>query len=77
MTASLLTVDELGHTYGTGARAQVAIAELQFAVRDGEFVSIVGPSGCGTTTLLKCVSGLLPPTSGQVRLSGQTCRSGP
>jgi NitT/TauT family transport system ATP-binding protein len=71
VSASLLAVDDLGLTYGTGEKAHVAIAGLEFAIGTGEFVSIVGPSGAGKTTLLKCISGLLPPTSGQVRLSGQ------
>jgi NitT/TauT family transport system ATP-binding protein len=67
----LLSVEDLGLTYGTGEKAHVAIAGLDFDIRTGEFVSIVGPSGAGKTTLLKCISGLLPPTSGKVRLSGQ------
>ena len=71
MSSKLLAVEDLGLTYGTGQTAHVAIAELDFAITTGEFVSIVGPSGAGKTTLLKCISGLLPPTSGDVRLSGQ------
>ena len=71
MSSRLLAVEDLGLTYGTGQTAHVAIAELDFAITTGEFVSIVGPSGAGKTTLLKCISGLLPPTSGDVRLSGQ------
>jgi NitT/TauT family transport system ATP-binding protein len=70
VTSSLLTVEDLGRTYGIGEKAHVAVAGLEFSVGTGEFVSIVGPSGCGKTTLLKCISGLLPPTSGEVRLSG-------
>jgi NitT/TauT family transport system ATP-binding protein len=71
VSSRLLAVEDLGLTYGTGQTAHVAIAELEFAITTGEFVSIVGPSGAGKTTLLKCISGLLPPTSGDVRLSGQ------
>jgi NitT/TauT family transport system ATP-binding protein len=71
VSSRLLAVEDLGLTYGTGQTAHVAIAELDFAITTGEFVSIVGPSGAGKTTLLKCISGLLPPTSGDVRLSGQ------
>jgi NitT/TauT family transport system ATP-binding protein len=38
----------------------------------GEFVAIVGPSGCGKTTFLKAVDGLLPISSGEIRLDGNT-----
>lgn len=37
-------------------------------------MSIVGPSGCGKSTLLSAVAGLLPPTSGEIRLGGETVR---
>jgi NitT/TauT family transport system ATP-binding protein len=48
-----------------------AITDLTFEVRAHEFVSIVGQSGCGKTTLLKCMCGLLAPTAGGVFLHGQ------
>src|SRR5215211_1047744 len=67
----MLTVDHLGKTYGEGEAAVDAIGDLEFEVRDKEFVCIVGPSGCGKATLLKCMSGLLPPTRGEVRLHDQ------
>ena len=35
-----------------------------------EFVSIVGPSGCGKSTLLMCIAGLIPPSSGTVKVKG-------
>ncbi|MFI5382353.1 MAG: ABC transporter ATP-binding protein [Tepidisphaerales bacterium] len=44
-------------------------------IRDGEFLSIVGPSGCGKTTLLNMMAGFLTPTSGSVRIRGDTVRS--
>lgn len=50
----------------------LAVDRASFAVSDGEFLSIVGPSGCGKTTLLKAAIGLLSPTAGEVRISGQT-----
>jgi NitT/TauT family transport system ATP-binding protein len=67
----MLTVDRLGHTYGTGATAHRALGELTFEVRKGELISIVGPSGCGKTTLLRTLSGLLQPSHGQVRFRDQ------
>ncbi|MFI6450278.1 ABC transporter ATP-binding protein [Streptosporangium amethystogenes] len=47
-----------------------ALRDLTFQVDTGELVCVVGPSGCGKTTLLRCVAGLLPPTSGSVRVAG-------
>ena len=40
-----------------------AIERISLRVADGEFVSIVGPTGCGKTTLLNIAAGLLAPTS--------------
>jgi NitT/TauT family transport system ATP-binding protein len=73
----LLEVRNLAKTYGTGAKATQAIADIAFAVDDREFVCVVGPSGCGKTTLLKGVGGLLRPTSGQVLLRGKPVTSPP
>ena len=47
-----------------------AIDEVTFTVPEGQFVAIVGPTGCGKSSLLNLVAGLLHPTSGTVRTSG-------
>ncbi|MFJ9173644.1 ABC transporter ATP-binding protein [Streptomyces sp. NPDC102360] len=46
------------------------VLTLLFRLEAGELVCVVGPSGCGRTTLLKCVAGLLRPTGGSVALDG-------
>jgi NitT/TauT family transport system ATP-binding protein len=46
------------------------IKDLSFAVRPGEFVCIIGASGCGKTTALRLAAGLYQPTAGAVRFSG-------
>lgn len=46
------------------------LEDLSLKVEPGEFVAVVGPSGAGKTTLLKVMLGLLPPTSGEVRVDG-------
>ena len=71
---SLLEVSGLGHVFPGGHRA---IGELSFTVDAGELVCVVGPSGCGKSTLLRAVGGLLPPTSGEVRLHGDPVRGVP
>jgi NitT/TauT family transport system ATP-binding protein len=74
---TMLTVTQLGKTYGSGPGATRAIASLDFEVREGEFCSLVGPSGCGKTTLLKCVAGLMSPSTGQAALRGERIVSPP
>jgi NitT/TauT family transport system ATP-binding protein len=73
----LLEIRNVAKTYGTGAKATHAIADVSFAVDDREFVCVVGPSGCGKTTLLKCVGGLLRPSRGEVLLRGKRVTSPP
>lgn len=69
--AEILSVEHLSKTYkAQDGHLTTAVADISFEVCSGEFVSIVGPSGCGKTTLLKCIAGLLPPTTGEVRLHG-------
>lgn len=70
-TEGILTVSNLRKVYNEGKpNAKVAIDDVSFSVRPGEFVCIVGPSGAGKTTLLRSVSGLAMPTSGQVMFEG-------
>jgi ABC-type nitrate/sulfonate/bicarbonate transport system ATPase subunit len=47
------------------------IDSVSFVVQAGEFVCLLGPNGCGKTTLLRIVGGLEPPTRGSVLLGGE------
>ncbi|MDQ0258252.1 NitT/TauT family transport system ATP-binding protein [Sinomonas atrocyanea] len=71
-----LEVRHLRKAYGTGSSAKTIIEDLTFSVDAGEVVCIVGPSGVGKTTLLKCLAGLHPATSGEMRIDGRVI-SGP
>jgi ABC-type nitrate/sulfonate/bicarbonate transport system ATPase subunit len=62
-----LTV-EFGDDRGGAFRA---IDDVDLTVADGEFVSIVGRSGCGKTTLFNVIAGLARPTDGHVRVNGE------
>lgn len=54
-----------------------AIADVSFSVSEADFGAFVGPSGCGKTTLLRCLAGLLPVSSGEIRLDGELLTSTP
>ena len=73
----MLEIRNLSKTYGSGVKATRAIEDVSFTVADREFVCVVGPSGGGKTTLLKCVGGLLQATSGSVLLRGRPVTSPP
>jgi len=47
-----------------------AVEHATLSVADGEFVAIVGPTGCGKTTLLNVAAGLFPPSKGQAQIFG-------
>jgi NitT/TauT family transport system ATP-binding protein len=76
MTTTMGTIDKttvpslqaagLGHHYGQ----HCVLRDISFGVTSGEFVCIVGPSGVGKSTLLRCLSGLQRPTDGSVLFEG-------
>src|SRR5436190_12656286 len=63
-----LAVDRLRRTYG----AFVAVDDLSFEVGAGEIVGLIGPNGAGKTTTLRCLAGILKPTSGHVHVDGRS-----
>ena len=48
-----------------------AVDGVSFEVREGEILGIIGPNGCGKSTLFNCVLGQLQPSEGEVRLDGR------
>ncbi len=63
---NLIEVSGLTKLYGDFP----AVSDLSFAVRPGEVIGLVGPNGAGKTTTLRCLSGIIPPTRGAVRICG-------
>jgi ABC-2 type transport system ATP-binding protein len=50
----------------------LAVKDVSFEIKEGELIGFIGPNGAGKTTTLKCLSGLLYPTSGNVKVLGFT-----
>ena len=73
-TGAAVEIDDVGVRFRTKKKDVTALRDVSLRVEPGEFVAIVGASGCGKSTLLKLVSGLLRPSSGQVRLHGEDVR---
>src|SRR6266542_5850642 len=61
---------------GTGV-VHTAVHDLTFDVAPGEFVAVVGPTGCGKSTTLALVSGLEPASAGEVLVRGEPVRGIP
>jgi NitT/TauT family transport system ATP-binding protein len=66
-----LALRELSMVYAQRGRRFAALRDVSLEVATGEFISIVGASGCGKTTLLRIVDGLVAPTRGEVRVDGK------
>ncbi len=70
---SFLRVSNVKKTYlGERKEKVIALSKMSFDCRDGEFLCIVGPTGCGKTTLLRLIAGLEQPTSGNIMLADTT-----
>lgn len=67
----------IANLLGAGLKTQVvhAVAGVDLDVQPGEVIGIVGESGCGKSTLGRVVSGILPPTSGDVHYQGKPVKS--
>lgn len=65
-----LRLDGVTKRHGEGRDAVVALDTMSLSVRAGEFVCIVGASGCGKSTMLSLVAGLDTPSAGEVHIAG-------
>ena len=70
--AITLAVEDVGKDY-----VIPVIDRVSFTVEAGDFVCLLGPNGCGKTTLLRIVGGLEPVSRGRVTLDGEPIVHGP
>lgn len=69
----MIAIQNLNKYYG---RLHV-LQDVNLELDDGECVAFVGPNGCGKTTLMKCILGLVTPRSGRILVNGQDVRDNP
>ena len=61
-------LDRVRKVYGSGAKAFEAVKDFSLQIADGEFVVLVGGSGCGKSTTLRMIAGLEDITDGEIRI---------
>jgi NitT/TauT family transport system ATP-binding protein len=66
-TKAMVAINAVTMSFGS----YVAVEDVNLSVADGEFLAIVGPTGCGKSTILNAIAGLLKPSSGTVTIDGK------
>jgi ABC-2 type transport system ATP-binding protein len=69
----MIRIENLVKTYGRTP----AVDDLSLMVASGEILGLVGPNGAGKTTTLRCLAGILPPTSGRIEIAGHDLKAEP
>jgi len=66
-----LDIRDLTVNYAIKGGTLQALTAVNLTMQEGDFVVALGASGCGKTTLLNCLAGFLPPSTGEILLDGQ------
>jgi NitT/TauT family transport system ATP-binding protein len=67
---NMVEIDQVTMSFGS----YTAVRDLNRTVADGEFLAIAGPTGCGKSTILNAIAGLLKPSAGSIAIDGQPVR---
>lgn len=69
-----LEIKNLEISFPTPKGKYTAVTNINLSIKKGEIISIIGHSGCGKSTIMNAVAGMLSPTSGTVQLDGKTIK---
>ncbi len=75
MLVASVAIRSISKKYLTEGKSLLALDRVSFEIGDGEFVCVVGHSGCGKTTLLNILAGFDPPTDGEILIDGKSNKS--
>ena len=67
----MISLTGVSRTFTGRSGTVEALRDIDLEVPDGEFIAVVGRSGCGKSTLLRLIAGLLPTSTGEVRVAGE------
>ena len=67
-----ISIEQVSFTYSPGSVFETtALQDVSLTIEDGEYVGIMGQTGCGKSTLIQLMAGLMRPSSGQIRVDGK------
>jgi len=69
--SSYLEIRNLSHSFSFENEETDVFQDVSITLDKGEFLCILGRSGCGKTTLLRCLAGLITPTAGEILIEGE------
>lgn len=71
---SFITIESISKSYKVGSRQQdvLVLDDINLSIEEKEFLAFFGPNGCGKTTLLNIISGLLEPEKGAILVNGRS-----
>lgn len=68
--SALLELQSVKKTFDSNGNRLTVLDNLNLSIEQGSFVTILGASGCGKSTMLQCIGGFIKPDEGQVLLRG-------
>jgi NitT/TauT family transport system ATP-binding protein len=72
---SAVEITNISKAFNLGSSNQVdALTDINLSIASGEFVSLIGPSSCGKSTLLRLIANLIEPTSGELVVNGKSAK---
>ncbi|CAM3755099.1 ABC transporter ATP-binding protein [Marinicrinis lubricantis] len=74
--AVAVKLEQVSFTYGEKSEDTAVLRDMNMHVPRGEFVSLLGKSGTGKSTVFKLIAGLIQPSNGQVLVEGEPCEAG-